>query len=149
MTAPSLQAKALLHTSGQELDRLYRGSPAGRIPAGDSSGTFLVAPGTPLAAAVAALARLAVWKGKIFDPAAGALRNKVGPFGTPAAAARVHYGPSRFDGGKAIVIDYSRTSRLTRYIRDEIREVAPGVYLGLAYWNRRRFLRFVLDFRSS
>lgn len=35
---------------------------------------------------------------------------------------------------------------MARPIRDEIREAAPEVFLGIVYWNRRRVLRFV---RSS
>jgi hypothetical protein len=146
MTKTATTARRLLRTPGPDLDALYRRSPAGRIPAGDSNGSFIIAPGSPLAGAAAGLIRLTVWKGKIFDPGAGALRNKVGPLGTPAVAAKVVYGPSRFDGRRSIIIDYSRTSRVARCIRDEIREVAPGVFLGMAYWNRHRFLRFVLDF---
>jgi hypothetical protein len=145
MTDTAMTARRLLRTPGPDLDDLYRRSPTGRIPAGDSNGSFIIAPGSPFAGAAAGIVRLTVWKGKIFDSGAGALRNKVGPLGTPAVAAKVAYGPSRFDGRRSIIIDYSRTSRVARCIRDEIREVAPGVFLGMAYWNRHRFLRFVLD----
>ena len=45
---------------------------------------------------------------------------------------------------ETIVIDYSSTSLLARKVRDEIREVEPGVYLGLVWWGKRRLLDFAL-----
>lgn len=44
------------------------------------------------------------------------------------------------------MLDYSKTSRVAHWIRDEIREVGPGVYLGLVYWSRARILHFALTF---
>lgn len=146
MTDASTSLRGLLRTPGTKLEDLFRRSPAGRIPAGDSEGALLIAPGSPVAPAAAKLARLLVWKGKTFDPGTGTLRNKVGPLGTPAVTAAVYYGPSRLDANQAIILDYSRTSRLARWVRDEIREVAPGVFLGFAYWGKHRILAFVLDF---
>lgn len=149
MADASTTVQGLLHTPRRELSGLFRRLPAGRIPAGDSEGTLLIATGSPVAAAAAGLGRLVVWKGKIFDPGTGTLRNKVGPLGTPAVTATVYYGPSWLDANPAIILDYSRTSHVARWIRDEIREVAPGVFLGLAYWSKHRFLEFVLDFTPA
>jgi hypothetical protein len=51
------------------------------------------------------------------------------------------------DGRPCIVLDYSRTSFVASMVRDEIRELAPGVYLGVVFVRRRRLpLRFVLAF---
>ena len=145
MTDATTTMRELMRAPGAKLDDLFQRSPAGRIPAGDSAGALLIAPGSPVAPAAAKLARLIVWKGKTFDPGTGTLRNKVGPLGTRAIMATVYYGPSRFDANRAIILDYSRTSRLARWIRDEMREVAPGVFLGFAYWGKHRILKFVLD----
>lgn len=145
MTDATTTVRELVRAPGAKLDDLFRRSPAGRIPAGDSAGTLLIAPGSPVAPAAAKLARLIAWKGKIFDSGMGTLRNKVGPLGTPAVMATVYYGPSRFDANQAIILDYSRTSRLAWRIRDEMREVAPGVFLGFAYWGKHRILKFVLN----
>lgn len=149
MTNVSTTTQRLLHTPGSELDELFGRSPAGQIPVGNSEGTVLFAPGSAAATPAAYLVRLIAWKGKIFDPHAQALRNKVGPLGTPAIAATVYYGSSWVDARQAIVLDYSRTSRVARWIRDEIREVAPGVFLGIVYWSRHRILKFVLDFTRT
>ena len=48
------------------------------------------------------------------------------------------------DGEETIVIDYSKTSFVARKIRDEIREIEPGVYLGKVWWSRTRILDFAL-----
>ena len=48
------------------------------------------------------------------------------------------------DDNETIVIDYSKTSLLARVIRDEIREVEPGVYLGKVWWGKKRILDFAL-----
>jgi hypothetical protein len=52
------------------------------------------------------------------------------------------------DGEETIVLDYSQTSLAARSVRDEIREVAPGLYLGLAFWRGRRVLHFSLRFEQ-
>ena len=53
---------------------------------------------------------------------------------------------SWYDGAPCIVLDYSKTSFAARRIRDEIREIAPGVFLGIVFWGRRHVLDFSLDF---
>ena len=69
--------------------------------------------------------------------------------GLNAIVAEVYKAPSWFDNKECIVLDYSKTSLVAEHIRDEIRQIGPGVYLGIVYWdkNRRRFtLRF--NFRA-
>src|SRR5207253_1932884 len=54
--------------------------------------------------------------------------------GFRAIKAQVAYGPSCLDGKPSIIMDYSGTSRIIwKDVRDEAREVAPGVYLGLMF----------------
>jgi len=136
-----------LRMSRAELDDLYRRSSAGNPPNGDTSGTAIVS-GTPLTKALAALARLFAWQGKVFDlfagPDKGILLNKVTPFSLTFIVAKVYKGPSWLDGAETIVIDYSSTSFFARKIRDEIREVEPGVYLGLVWWGKQRLIDFAL-----
>jgi hypothetical protein len=83
-----------------------------------------------LAGARAALTR-ALWHGKVFDCAGAGLVNQW--CGFRAIRAEVYYGPSWLDGRPAIVMDYSRTSKVWADVRDEVREVAPGLYLGRMY----------------
>ena len=49
------------------------------------------------------------------------------PFGLNAIIARVYKEPSWLDGKECIVLDYSDTSLVAHWIRDEIRAIAPGV----------------------
>ena len=42
-------------------------------------------------------------------------------------------GPSCLDGKPSIVMDYGETSLVWADVRDEVREVAPGLYLGRMY----------------
>ena len=133
--------------SGTQLDELYRASRPGRIPTGRSRGTAIALPGTALGRLFAGFVRALVWKGKIFDPRIEGLKNLVSPLAVPAIRARVFEGDSWFvKNERAIVLDYSRTSLVARLIRDEIREVAPGLYLGQVYWGKSRILRFMLEF---
>ena len=46
------------------------------------------------------------------------------------------------------MLDYSKTSLVAHWIRDEIREVAADVYLGLVYWQHARILHFALKFST-
>ncbi|SRR5579883_1868261 len=146
MTAQTFDNVNLLNRSQAELDALYRRSPVGTIPEGDSQGTALFFPGSIVAKVLAFIIRLLIWQGKVFDREQSSLLNKVSLFRVQAIKAQVYPGESWLDGGEAIILDYSKTSFLAQKIRDEIREVSPGVYLGQAYWGRTRVLSFVLEF---
>ena len=140
-------ATGLAEMAASELDELFSGAPAGEIPIGRGSGMALIAPGTRFGRAMAKVARLLYWQGKEFDPSTGTLRNLITPFGVRAITASVYEDLSWLDGEPCIVLDYSKTSRVAHWVRDEIREVEPGVYLGLVYWGRRRLpVRFTLVF---
>jgi hypothetical protein len=136
----------VLEMSQAELDELFRSSPAGQMPTGRGEGLAIVAPGTAVSKVAARLVRRLVWKGKVFDQRGESLRNRLLPFDLEAIVARVYRGPSQLDGNECIVLDYSRTSLVARWVRDEIREISPGRYLGLAYLAKRRLLHFVLVF---
>jgi hypothetical protein len=86
-------------------------------------------PGSRWTSANARATRL-VWQGKYFRED-GTMINRVFGFGR-AIPADVYLGDSWFDGRPALVLDYSR-SRLWPTVRDEVREVAPGLYLGVYY----------------
>jgi hypothetical protein len=144
-----IDAEQLLHMTQAQLDDLFRASPAGPIPQGDVDGTVLIAPGTDLSDTAARLVHLIAWQGKVFDPASGTLKNKILPEGEQAIVAQVYRSASWFDGKECIVLDYSRTSLVAHWIRDEIRLVAPGLYLGLVFWERDRILDFALATHSQ
>jgi hypothetical protein len=141
----------LLNMSARELDVLFRASPAGPIPDGDGDGTVLMLTGTPLARLASALAHPLLWQGKVVDGSHGKALNKITPLRLRAVDATVTVGPSWVDGKDCVVIDYSRTSIVARWVRDEIRLVAPGTYLGVVWLGGRRIpgLGFVLRFTSA
>ncbi|MEQ1622752.1 MAG: hypothetical protein ABL919_15205 [Methylococcales bacterium] len=137
-----------LSKSREELDEIYRNAEPGNIPEGDTKGTAILA-GSAFAKIVAFLAGVLAWQGKIFDVfcpggQAGLLVNKVTPFSLTFIVAKVYRDLSWLDGKETIVIDYSRTSFFAKAIRDEIREVEPGVYLGKVWWGKKRILDFAL-----
>jgi hypothetical protein len=145
-------AAELLRLSPVALDDLFRRSPAGDVPVGRGRGTGIAVPGTEVSPSLAALVSV-VWRGKVFHPATQDLKNLFTPLGIPAVRAQVRREASWFDGQECIVLDYSRSSRVFGWIRDEIREVSPGLYLGLVYGLGRVFggakrtsVGFALDF---
>ena len=142
----SVDVPQLSQMSNDELDALFRSSDCGEIPRGEGDGRVLVAPGTRLEGPAEKLIHLIAWQGKVFDPEQGELRNEILPFGLKAIRAKVYKDASWLDQKEAIVLDYSKTSLVAHWIRDEIREVSPGIYLGLVYWGRDRILHFALKF---
>lgn len=149
MTEKTLDVDQLLEMSQAELDELFRSSPAGDIPLGEGEGTVLLARGETVSDIAAKVAHYVAWQGKVFDPDKGELFNLVSPLGIQAVRAKVYKGASWFDGAECIILDYSQTSLIAHWIRDEIREVAPGLYLGLVYWDHDRVLNFVLRFAAT
>jgi len=136
----------LLAMSQTELDALFTNSPAGNIPDGEAEGTAIVAPGTTFSPAIAKFVSHFAWQGKVFDGTKGVLKNKILPFGLNAIIAKVYKGPSWLDGKECIVLDYSDTSIIAQWIRDEIREIEPKLYLGKVYWDTKRLIDFALKF---
>jgi hypothetical protein len=139
-------AKQLLAMSRQQLDDLFGSSPAGDIPNGPADGTAIIAPGTVYSASIAAVINHFGWQGKVFDAANGMLKNRITMFGVEAIIAKVYAGPSWLDGKECIALDYSQTSIVAERVRDEIRLISPGFYLGVVYWGKKRLIDFCLQF---
>jgi hypothetical protein len=142
-----MDAKQLLEMSQQELDALFSAHDAGPLPDGEAKGTAIIAPGTAGSDKIAELINIFGWQGKVFDAKAGLLRNHILAIGLKAIIARVYKGPSLLDGKECIVLDYSDTSLVASHVRDEIRQIEPGFYLGKVYWDKGRLIDFSLDFR--
>jgi len=139
----------LLEMSNAKLDELFSKSPAGEIPDGRAKGTAIIAPGTKFSSEIAELINVFGWQGKTFDAARGVLRNRILPIGLNAIVATVYKGPSWLDEKECIVLDYSETSLLARWIRDEIRLIDPGFYLGRVYWDKTPLIHFSLEFQGQ
>jgi hypothetical protein len=135
----------LFRMSGAELDQLFGDSPSGPIPDGAAKGTAIIAPGTPFGPEIAEIINIFAWQGKTFDAQHGTLTNRILPSGLNAIVAQVYTGPSWFDQKGCIVLDYSKTSIVAHWIRDEIRLIAPSLYLGRVYWDKTTLIHFSLE----
>lgn len=136
----------LLQMTQEQLDDLFKASPPGDIPNGEAEGTAIIAPGTKYSEPIARVVNHFAWQGKVFDAEKGFLKNRILLFGIEAIVAKVYKGPSWLDGKECIVLDYSDTSIVAHRIRDEIRLIGPGLYLGKVYWGRDRLIDFCLQF---
>ncbi|MGW5664424.1 hypothetical protein ACWEWG_30830 [Streptomyces sp. NPDC003758] len=129
----ALTESDLLDAGDDRLVEVFGASPAGDIPKGPLQGTGIVRWGGGwLARPLAWLVRMAVWRGKVFV-SEGYLSNRMTPFDVLAVVAQVYKGPSLMDEQECIVIDYSRMSLVARGVRDEMRQVGQGLYLGVVW----------------
>ena len=142
----SYTTSQLLSMSSAALDDLFRQSLAGEIPNGEAKGTAIIASGTAYTEDVAEFINHFAWQGKNFDAASGTLVNRILPFGLNAILAKVYKAQSWLDQKECIVLDYSSTSLLAHWIRDEIRLIGPGMYLGLVFWDKSKLIHFALQF---
>ena len=136
----------LLEMSQAQLDDLFKSSPPGDVPNGEGEGTAIIAPGTPFSPAIAAFLNHFAWQGKTFDAKKGVLKNRLTVLGFNAVIARVYKGPSWLDKKECIVLDYSETSIVAGWIRDEIRKIGPKLYLGVVYGEKKKLINFALKF---
>jgi hypothetical protein len=143
-----LDVPQLLKMSQAELDQLFTNSPSGPIPNGAAKGTAIIAPGTHYTQEIAEFINHFGWQGKNFDSKRGILTNRITAFGLNAIVASVYKDASWLDQKECIVLDYSKTSMLAHWIRDEIREIGPNFYLGKVYWGQKRLIDFCLEFNQ-
>jgi hypothetical protein len=134
----ALDERSLGLLDNRELDLLFRSRPAGEVPKGLLAGTALLFPGSRACGPVAWLVHLLVWQGKETEPSGRSLKNLIGPLRTRSIRALLSHDRSWVDGGECVLIDYSTTSTVAGMVRDEVRLVAPGLYLGVVWlWKRR------------
>ena len=156
ITAPITDPEEFLKLTADQLDTIFRNASAGPILNGQGEGTAIIAPGTAVSDTIARFIHVFSWKGKVFEPDAidpqrATLKNRLLLLGTKAIIAQVYKSESWLDGKECIVLDYSHTSIVAQWIRDEIREVSPGVYLGVVYWGKEKehahkLIHFALKF---
>src|SRR3974390_3333148 len=122
--------ESLAHSDQTTLEALYRSASVGSLPSGPFAGRAIPYPGTRRGVRQSKLIGV-LWKGKEF-PDSTTMVNRLA-LGMHAVHADMYYGESWLDGRPTLVLDYANTSRLFGSARDEMREVAPGQYLGLTY----------------
>jgi hypothetical protein len=144
----TLTTQEISKMSPAEVDTLFRSAEVGPIPEGDADGVAIFWPGSAAEPLLQQLVRQIAWQGKVVSARDRSLKNKILPLGVQAIAADVYQSGSWFDGKECIVLDYSQRSLLARAVRDEIRLVAPGLYLGLVYLGKTRLIYFTLQFAA-
>ncbi|NMN98425.1 hypothetical protein [Antrihabitans stalactiti] len=124
MTVDSLR----LRCSPEQLTAIYAAAPQGATPQGSKNG-WVVLPN--YAAGMAP----GIWTGKNFytDTNGGMLQNRLTAAALEGWLANISRGTSISDGKPAWVLDYRMSP--TPPLFDEIREVTPGVWYGLSWWN--------------
>ncbi|MFO0863743.1 MAG: hypothetical protein U0744_03645 [Gemmataceae bacterium] len=113
-----------------ELEAIYRSAQPGNLPTGFVKGKTIMLPEDTFFGRRSKTAN-ALWKGKHID-ADGSFVNQwaIGR----AVRGRAYLGESWLDGQASLVLDYAGTSPLIwRNSRDEMREVAPGLYIGFMH----------------
>ncbi len=113
-----------------QLDQIYRQAVPGVTPEGRVKGRALLFPGKKLAGPASGMARV-FWQGKVFRSEDSTAVNRF--LGMRVIRGRIYQGPSWLDGRPSMILDYQGTSRVYGKNRDEIRQIAPGLYLGLMY----------------
>jgi hypothetical protein len=113
-----------------DLHALYRTLPPAPMLMGRVKGRAFIRPGKALAVPMSRASR-AVWQGKTIRPGETTAINRF--FGLPMIRGNLYPGSSWLDGGPALILDYEGTSRIYAKNRDEMRQVAPGLILGLMY----------------
>jgi hypothetical protein len=156
---PDLDLDRLAAMTVTELDDVYREASAPSLAdlEGELRGRALAAVALdrgPVATALRALASSPQfpWAGKAFRAKGGEVgeginrlrllgKRKLFPFGTSL-------GESALDGLPCVVFDYDRPPNPwpVRQLRDELRQAAPGVFLGPALWKARPRPRLLFYF---
>ncbi len=145
-TINTADPSTLIATKRPELARLFSSGRVGAIPDGRGRGTVLLGTGGLVAQVAAHLSYALAWRGKVVNARTARLLNILTPLQVEAIEAVIYKQDSWYDGAPCIVLDYSKTSFAARLVRDEIREIAPGVFLGIVFWSRHHVLDFTLDF---
>ena len=114
-----------------ELDKLYREAAPGNAPSGYYRGHVVFRPCDFLAGPRERMTNF-MWQGKHICGS-----NLINQFrGVCLIKGEVGTGESWLDGKPAHILDYQHTSKLWADVRDEAREVSPGVYIGAMYLRR-------------
>jgi hypothetical protein len=133
--------KQMQRLSERELECLYAQADAAPLPVGFVRGQVLFLSGRPLPRVGARVSGL-VWKGKHFDEQGWFINQWTG---FRAIASHATYGASWYDGRPCLVLQYPEGTALLGNMRDEVREIGPGVYLARVYERSppRRFRGFI------
>lgn len=123
-------AAGLRQTSPGEWESLFREGIPESTPAGSTRGSVLYADDALFPRWKARL-QGTMWKGKVFHGDGTFTNRWVG--GVRAGTVATAVEPSWLDGQPSLVARYSPSALVFRNVRDELRQVSPGVWLGRSY----------------
>src|SRR5262245_13764404 len=124
---PVLTARDLAGMDLCQLDALFASATAEALPVGSGRGTILMrTDGKRLKMRLDGL----VWKGKVFRDD-GSYVNQWAGFRAIGTCAVIE--PSWADGKPCVVLDHPAGTPVFGNARDELRQIAPGVWLGRFY----------------
>ena len=126
----SLDTRELARMCPAQLDAVFASGSVGCRPVGAGRGRILYILDARHPRARANLVDVA-WKGKYFTCDGRMVNRWAG--GVRAVEAAVVVEPSLLDGKPCLMLDYPPDAPIFGNTRDELREVAPGVFLGRAY----------------
>ena len=112
-----------------ELDRVFEQALPGEIPVGRVRGQVLLMTDAKLPRFRACLAN-SIWKGKQFDECGEFINQWLG---FKALRGKAEPGISGYDGKPCLVFAYPPGTPVFANTYDEVREVAPGLYLARLY----------------
>lgn len=112
-----------------ELDALFAAADMGPIPCGDLDGCVLCL--ADRFARLKVFSSNLVWRGKYLDGDNYVSNRWIGH--RRRIGACYITGPSWVDGRPALIVEYAPGTPIFANVRDELREVAPGVYLGIMF----------------
>ena len=128
MAAAPSPLDGLVRSDRGTLEALYSGGAVNLPPPGFAPGRAIPDPGSRKTVRKSRTIGL-LWKGKVFSD--GQMINRLAG-GREAVTARVYVGESWLDGKPSLILDYAGSKRFGD-VRDEMREVSPGVFVGLTY----------------
>lgn len=128
LAAPPSVLDDLVRSDRATLEGLYSQGAVTTPPPGFAPGRAIPDPGTRKSARKSKMIGL-LWKGKVFSD--GQMINRLAG-GREAVTASVYVGESWLDGKPSLILDYAGSKRFGD-VRDEMREVSPGVFVGLTY----------------
>ena len=126
--APPSVLDDLVRSDRATLESLYSQGTVTTPPPGFAPGRAIPDPGSRKTVRKSKVIGV-LWKGKVFSD--GQMINRLAG-GREAVTASVYVGESWLDGKPSLILDYAGSKRFGD-VRDEMREVSPGVFVGLTY----------------
>lgn len=139
----TITLKKLVRMDCEQLAALYRQLPPACLETGYYEGRAIYKAGSPITVPAAGAIRV-LWQGKHIDMCQLVMTNKV--LGGKGVRAAIYEGVSYMDGGPSLIMDYGPFGSFAANARDEVREVAPGLYLGAMYIHKKCGAKFSMFF---